>query len=173
MDSQASELIAALTLPTPWDLTALVGQIARERDRPIHLIPAQMHGSVLHGLWVATPRGDYIAYPARSGPFKRAGIVLHEVAHMVLGHPSRDLAELEGLTSNSPYNAAHEVEADEFAEAILRRADAPSAPLQPVDRDLVRVIDTFGSDTPNDLHGSRGLRGVMRRRLHRVHPARG
>ncbi|MFG1872048.1 ImmA/IrrE family metallo-endopeptidase [Micromonospora arborensis] len=172
MDSQASELIERLTLPTPWDLTALVGQIARERGRAIQLIPAEMHGSVLHGLWVATPRADYIAYPARSGPFKQAAIVLHEIAHMVLQHPSRDLAELEGLTSDSPYNAAHEVEADEFAATILHRADAPPAPPQPVEHDLIRVIDTFGTDTPNDLHGSRSLRGAVRRRLHRIHPAR-
>ncbi|MCX5070814.1 ImmA/IrrE family metallo-endopeptidase [Micromonospora lupini] len=149
----------------------MVGQIARLRGRTIQLIPAEMHG--MHGLWVATPRADYIAYPARSGPFKRAGVVLHEIAHMVLEHPSRDLAELEGLISESPYNRHHEVEANEFAAAILHRADSPPAPPQPVDQDLLCVIDTFGSDTPTyDLHGTRGFSGAVRRRLHRIYPAR-
>ncbi|MBM0201904.1 ImmA/IrrE family metallo-endopeptidase [Micromonospora sp. STR1s_5] len=171
MDTQATELIAGLKLPNPWDLTAVVGHIARERGRPIHLLPTDMRGTVLHGLWVATLRADYIAYPARVGPFKEAGIVLHELGHMLYGHPSRDLAELEGLASVSPYNPYHEDEADAFADAVLCRADAPPAP-PATEQDLLRVIDTFGTDTPiNDLHGTRGVRGAWRRRLHSIYPA--
>ncbi|MFI7608522.1 hypothetical protein ACIBTV_25680 [Micromonospora sp. NPDC049366] len=161
-----------MTLPSPWDLTALVSQIARERGRPIQLLGVDLGGSALHGLWVATPRADYIAYPNRSGPFKQTAIVLHEIAHMWLEHPSRDMAELEGRASISPYNAAHEEEADELAEAILLRADAPPAP-PPVEHELLRVIDTFGTDTPNDdLRGSRSLRSALRRHLHRLYAAR-
>jgi Zn-dependent peptidase ImmA (M78 family) len=172
VDANVRDLIARLTLPDPWDLTALVGQIARDRGRPIQLLSVEMRGSILHGLWVATARADYIAYPARSTPFKRTAIVLHEIAHMVLRHPSRDLAELEGVPSASPYNAAHEIEADEFAEEILRRADAPpvAPPAEP--DDVLRVIDTFGTDTSTyDLHSSRSVRGALRRRLHRINPA--
>lgn len=173
MDHRAALLISGLTLPTPWDLTALVGQIARERDRPIHLMPVEMHGSVLHGLWVATSRADYIAYPARSGPFKQTAIVLHEVAHMWLGHPSRDLAELDGRVSHRPYDQRHEFEADEFAEMILRRAASPPTPPPLEPDDVLRVINTFGTGTPtDDLHRPRGLRGAVRRRIHRLHSAR-
>lgn len=167
---RASRLVDALALPKPWDLNALVAQIAQRRGRTIQLLPVEMSGSTLHGLWVATPRADYIAYPDRTSGYKKDAIVLHEVAHMWLRHPSRDLAELEGRFSRSPYNRQHEDEADEFAEMTLQRAGARPAQTSG-ESDLMRVIDTFGLDTAHDLHGPRLNRRSARRALHRVHPA--
>ena len=38
------------------------------------------------GLWISTPAADYIVCAASATPTRRAAIVCHELAHMLLGH---------------------------------------------------------------------------------------
>ncbi|MBW1603949.1 hypothetical protein JJV70_17940 [Streptomyces sp. JJ66] len=82
----------ALDLPRPFDLDVLCERIAARRGRPLRLVPLEgaPDASTPCGVWVATSTADMIFYePATSGVHKLQ-IVLHELAHLVLGHGAPD-----------------------------------------------------------------------------------
>ncbi|MDK1472599.1 hypothetical protein QNO07_04010 [Streptomyces sp. 549] len=82
----------ALDIPRPFDLDALCERVAADRGRPLRLVPLEgaPDGSLPCGVWVATASTDVIFYePATSGVHKLQ-IVLHELAHLLLGHGAPD-----------------------------------------------------------------------------------
>ncbi|MGD9484139.1 hypothetical protein WDH52_12910 [Streptomyces sp. TRM70308] len=82
----------ALDLPRPFDLDVLCERIAARRGRPLRLVPLEgaPDGSTPCGVWVATSTADLIFFePATSGVHKLQ-IVLHELAHLLLGHGAPD-----------------------------------------------------------------------------------
>lgn len=83
------------------DLTDLVARVAQTRGRPVHLMPAKLGPEAPSGFWLATATADYIAYPDDAPPTRRAAIVCHEVAHMLLEHDlsDPDPEALAGLTA--------------------------------------------------------------------------
>ncbi|GAB3965579.1 hypothetical protein [Streptomyces sparsus] len=82
----------ALDIPRPFDLDVLCERIAADRGRPLRLVPLEgaPDGNLPCGVWVATSSTDVIFYePATSGVHKLQ-IVLHELAHLLLGHGAPD-----------------------------------------------------------------------------------
>ena len=71
-------------------LSDLLDRVAQTRGRPVHLVPAELGPEAPSGLWLSTPAADYIAYPSDAPPTRRALIICHELAHMVLGHELSD-----------------------------------------------------------------------------------
>ncbi|MEE1929530.1 hypothetical protein V1J52_15285 [Streptomyces sp. TRM 70351] len=82
----------ALDMPRPFDLDALCGRIAARRGRPLRLVPLEgaPDGSTPCGVWVATAASDLIFYEPATSAVHRLQIVLHELAHLLLGHGSPD-----------------------------------------------------------------------------------
>jgi hypothetical protein len=74
-------------IPAPFTVERLCANLARSRGRPIHLLPWDTTGAAVPcGLWVSTERADYVVYERAAAPILRQHIVLHELAHLMLGH---------------------------------------------------------------------------------------
>jgi hypothetical protein len=81
--------VDALELPEPFTATAFIDILARERGRPIALLPITARPDLPCGLVVATGQSDWILYRADTTELHRTHIVLHEAAHILCGHGER------------------------------------------------------------------------------------
>jgi len=81
-----SALAAQRFIPRSGDLTDFLQALAQSRGRPIMLLPVPRDADDPSGVWIATEHNDYIAFPEDAAPARKAAIVCHEVAHMLLGH---------------------------------------------------------------------------------------
>lgn len=138
---RCQRVVAQLDVPSPFDVRALCRGVAQRRGRPIQLLPMR-DGSVLSGLWVATPTTDYIAYETSTSPLHRDHIILHELGHVLCDHaaaglvgdehpallPSVDATVVRRVLGRTSYTADQEREAELIASLIsvgARRADRP------------------------------------------------
>lgn len=136
----------ALPIPVPWDRNEFIANMARERGRPITLIPhnnAVPFGSMC-GLWVARTDDDLIVYYADTSNYHIDHIVRHEIAHMVLGHcrtedvdthqaaaqhvcrdllPDLNPTNVVSVLGRQTYDSPHERDAEKFACMIMIAAD--------------------------------------------------
>jgi hypothetical protein len=92
------------------------------------------------GLWISTPAADYIVCAAAATPTRRAAILCHELAHMVLGHepevgdaeavqavaqvlaPDVDPSVVSRFLSRHRYEASVEGDAEAVATALVTSA---------------------------------------------------
>jgi hypothetical protein len=74
-------------MPDDGDLDQLLQNLAAERGRPISVLEHDPQADGLpSGLWIKATHGDIIMVEAGAGPSRRAVILSHEIAHMMLGH---------------------------------------------------------------------------------------
>jgi hypothetical protein len=87
-------------------------------------------------MWIGTADADYIYHETGTTPFHATHIVLHELAHMLLGHqhttawdqlisllaPDVDQALIQLILGRSTYGTAEEREAETLASLIFSRA---------------------------------------------------
>jgi hypothetical protein len=78
--------VEGLELPDPFDVEVFIAALARDRGRPIDLMPVTAGQNLPCGLVVTTERADWIVYRADTIPVHRQHILLHEAAHLVCGH---------------------------------------------------------------------------------------
>lgn len=147
-------------VPVPFDMDQFCMQLAEQRDRDLDLVPAALGGE-LTGLWIATGTRDIVYYEQAATPLHQQHIQLHEIGHMLCGHPHGvserdlglirhlDLGRLSVLMTRSHHRDAAEREAESFAQAIgtlaLRPAPfKPGAP-PPQAQALARAEQVFGS----------------------------
>ena len=135
---------AALHLmPPDGSFEGLLQHLATQRGRVVTVVEHDLRDTGLpSGLWVAGKDCDLIVVEAEAGPSRRAVIVAHEVAHMILGHDG-DLATdlvLQAVPDLRPalvgrvlhrdcYETTEENDAEEVATHIVvesgrRRRDA-------------------------------------------------
>lgn len=69
--------------------------VARQRGRPLSVRYAPL-APELFGFWYPTATTDYIAVNANLHPAHRIHTLLHEIAHMLLGHRGTDLRKIFG-----------------------------------------------------------------------------
>ena len=139
---RCAAIAARLDIPRPFDLDVLLARVAASRGREIYLHSFVSGPGVPCGLWLGTTRADHIFAEAGTSPWHRTQIVVHELAHMLLGHGTTgDGAErLAGLLapgvspalirlfqSRSVYSSAEERDAETLASLILTRASARPA----------------------------------------------
>jgi hypothetical protein len=122
-----------VTIPSPFSAEAFCGNVAEARGRAIHLIPWDTTAAVVPcGLWISTVNADYIVYEQAAAGILRQHIVLHELAHLLLGH--QGAAQLAGaagqfeflepdmvdrvLGRTSAYDAREEREAEVLASMV-------------------------------------------------------
>lgn len=98
MEARFRDATRTVPLPSPWNLSAYLADVAAHRGRSITLAPVP--ASVLaetgcrgSGLWIARRHDDIIVYDAAATERNADHIILHEVGHMLLGHGRDDGAE--------------------------------------------------------------------------------
>lgn len=83
----ASEAFAALKLPTRITLELLVGAVEEIRGRRIRIRSTdRLIGTSICGLWLPGKRQEWVFHPPTPWELQRQQFVLHELAHMILGH---------------------------------------------------------------------------------------
>jgi len=121
-----------VTIPVPLSAEAFCRSVAEARGRPIKLVPWDTTGAVVPcGLWISTENADYIVYEQAAPGILRQHIVLHELAHLLLGHEGAaqlnvasqfqflDSAMVERVLGRaSAYDACEEREAEVLASMI-------------------------------------------------------
>src|ERR1022692_1976303 len=131
-------IIGELDMPVPFDLGQFVARLERERHRPIRLRSFSSGAGVPSGLWIGTADADYIYHETGTTHFHATHIVLHELAHMLLGHqhtaawdrlisllaPDVEQALIQLILGRSAYGTAEEREAETLASLIFCRAAA-------------------------------------------------
>lgn len=127
---RCAHLVDGLTLPHPFDVTAFVTGIT---DRPVHLLPVNTAVAGVCGLLIRTRNADYICYEQGTSRVHRDHIVLHEAAHLLMGHtsqvgdlmPELDLTRVGQVLGRSGYSDQQEQEAEIVASLIAARIGAP------------------------------------------------
>ncbi|MGW8329431.1 hypothetical protein ACWGLE_16155 [Streptomyces sp. NPDC055897] len=136
-----------LLIPSPFDLQAFCDSIAEKRGRPLLLLP--LEGPALPdlpcGIWLGLDVADLIFYEAAASDILRTQIVLHEIAHMLLGHTA---PELNVKDDASPEELAH---ASSYVEGMLARvageAGTPDLPVAEILRAEAARIRTMSITT--------------------------
>jgi hypothetical protein len=80
---QCAELVAALPIPTPFTIEALVAELGERRGREIRLMRLPRGPRVPHGLLIRTDDTDFIGHAAAIAGLHREHIVLHELGHLL------------------------------------------------------------------------------------------
>lgn len=141
---RARTLLEDLRLPEPWDVRALVDQVAQRRGRRIVLeaVPGSMVRNKMCGAWLECEDEDMLLYSEDSAPWHCDLVICHELGHMLFGHeetsieppvspemlrawvPSLDPAAVVRVLGRTNYSTKHEYEAEYLATLIIDRAFA-------------------------------------------------
>ncbi|KXK61327.1 hypothetical protein AWW66_14370 [Micromonospora rosaria] len=148
-----------MTIPTPFEPARFVAALARQRGRPVELVPMP-GGAAQCGALIATDQADYLFYATSTTRLHREHILLHEVGHLLCGHiGDRTLAALPDLLlpnlsadlvrrvlGRSDYSAQQEQEAELVASMISQRARRdPSGRAGPVTPEVADGLARLGS----------------------------
>ena len=87
-DSKERTAWSALDLPEFFGLDDLVAAVESSRATRIEIVEFRgiFPEDGLFGIWLNTGFGDYILHAPTPSELHRRQIVLHELAHMILGH---------------------------------------------------------------------------------------
>jgi hypothetical protein len=124
--------VAKRLMPIEGDLDGLLDALGQQRGRRIHVLPQRFAGRSTSGLWLPTKRADYLVVDEPTTPSRRAAIICHEVAHILLGHtPDVATADLVAVAmpdlspeliaralARHAYATADEAEAEELGTLI-------------------------------------------------------
>ncbi|REF94602.1 hypothetical protein DFJ67_0541 [Asanoa ferruginea] len=155
-----------VTIPTPFDPWEFCRHVAERRARPIHILRMDTTEAASCGLWLATQKADYVVVDEGAPAVLAGHIILHELAHMLLGHTGQiklDAAALgfevldptmvqRVLGRTSRYLTEEERDAEGFASVIKSFAARWSPVPRPRDGDAehAAVIDRFSSALAGD-----------------------
>jgi len=84
--------VARRLLPADGDPETFLGNLSKERSRPIQLIEMELGGP--SGMFIGLPTMDVVLVDVHSSPSRRLVSIAHEAAHMLLGH-DRDATHVE------------------------------------------------------------------------------
>ena len=159
-----------IEIPRPFDLDVFAENVQAHRNRPLFILPSLVPASDKspYGTWWATRGGDFIFHEPHTTPLHRAQIVLHELAHMLLGHsaavvidadisrsalPDLDPEVVESILHRHDYDTPEEREAEMLGSLMLEEAGlTPAFPAAQGDV-LSRLGDVLGH--PRGKRGSR------------------
>lgn len=140
---------------TAFDIEDFLRHIAQRRNRPlrVHTVPLVPE---LFGFWYPTRETDFIAVNANLNYVHQLHTLLHEVAHMLLGHRGTDLrtllpddllrqlnivhaeGHLRAASTIDQTNNSQELEAEQFVMGIRRKLVAAR-----------RLQELYGEPTSN------------------------
>lgn len=133
-----------LTIPDPFEIREFCAAVAELRGRRVQLLPLPVPAgdTCPYGVWIATDTTDFVFHEQDTSPLHRDQIVLHEIAHMLLGHCADAVLEEETLALALPdldpvmvqqvlrrhaYSTEDEKHAEMLASLILERSRRPAA----------------------------------------------
>ncbi|MCP3819675.1 hypothetical protein NLX86_16685 [Streptomyces sp. A3M-1-3] len=127
--ARCEAVAATLDIPRPFDLDVLCARIAAQRGRPLRLVALEgaPDGSMPCGVWVATQSADLIFFEPATSALHKLQIVLHELAHLLLGHGAPDAerpayaGRLLGEHASAQTASAHTDDEDEDDELDLEQ----------------------------------------------------
>ena len=133
-------MVEGLELPEPFDAEAFIASLARERGRPIDIMPVTAKPDLPCGLVVTTDRADWIVYRADTSAVHRQHILLHEAAHLVCGHADRPEARTAPEPGAGTYAYA-DTDTDAAGGFAAGATSAAAAALMPhLPADLIRSV---------------------------------
>ncbi|HET9650214.1 MAG TPA: ImmA/IrrE family metallo-endopeptidase [Microlunatus sp.] len=110
--------VAKRLMPIDGDLGGLLDALGQQRSRRIHVLSHHFAGRATSGLWLPTKRADYLVIDEPTTPSRRAAIICHEVAHILLGH-TPDITTSEVVATALP-----DLSPELIARALARHAYA-------------------------------------------------
>lgn len=145
---RCDELICALGLPEPIEVSSLIAHVSQIRSRPIvlHPMPGLSEPGAPCGVWLATDYTDHIFYETVTSTYHQTQIVLHDMGHVISNDPPRegeyeyltrrllpnlDPAMVKRVLMRGGFNHPEEDRAEMIASLILERSTAwdPTMPV--------------------------------------------
>ena len=135
--------------------------IEQTRGKPLRLVPDKMIPHFF-GAWIETDEEDFVFYKEDTIPLHQTHIVLHEMAHMLCGHPTlrldrkkiaayvRGEVDIASLLLRSPRTDEMEWEAELLA-ALIQESIFSHARVQ----ELIGAV--LGLDRESQLYKDTGL----------------
>jgi hypothetical protein len=156
------DLLRELGIRPPLDVATLCARLAEHRGRPIHLMPFPLPVPGPYGVWLATSRADHIVYQEQTTRPHQDHIILHELGHLIAGHPSDeddggllramfptiDPEVVRLMLRRTSYDTSQEREAETVATIILQWASV-------LDFIVPRLSSSAGSLNMQDALGER------------------
>lgn len=129
-------LLRELDIRPPLDVRQLCARLAGRRGRPIRLVEHPIKVPGPFGLWFMTESTDVIFYQRETTRPHQDHIILHEIGHIIAGHPSDSggdqageeprpddgPADATGVLRRTCYDSVYEREAELIATIILEWA---------------------------------------------------
>ncbi|MYS80816.1 hypothetical protein [Embleya scabrispora] len=157
---RCEDILARLTLPSPFTVEAFRALLEQHRGRPIVLEPLPVLGAdVPCGLWIALPSVDVVFYEQHTSPAHQDLIKLHELGHVLCEHTG--VLELTHLTALLPDLAP------EFVAHAMGSGRTSYTTVQEQEAEMIALLlaDLTGTDAPS-TPASRRLADSL------VHPVR-
>lgn len=144
--------LAKRLMPTDGDMVGLLANLAQHRGREIHVLARDFAGQPTSGLWISAERADYLVIDDPTTPSRRAAIICHEVAHILLGHRAQaggaaliaaaapDLSPelIARAMARHSYATQEEVEAEALATQIATEQAVRCRSTQPGPHSIMR-----------------------------------
>lgn len=147
--NRCEQLIRTLPIPEPFDVPIFLSRLADRRGRRIELMPADLPTIPLCGMLISTDEADYIFHAVDATPLHTQHIDMHEVGHLLLGHPS-DIDVASGLQARP-----------DLAEQDTVRTLLPSLSPALIRRVLGRTTYSHSDEREAELFASLLLSGVV------------
>lgn len=119
------DTLRQLGLRPPLDVALLADRLGAARGKPIDLVPEELDPAHAFGITGGDHTCDVIMYQVRTTRIHQLLIILHELAHIIAGHPRHSL--------DHSYNSVHTQEFSEIAPSMLAEVldGARSGPTTP------------------------------------------
>jgi hypothetical protein len=171
-ERRCAAIIAELDIPEPFDLGQFLARLVLQRNKLIYLHPFTSGPGVPCGLWIGTAEADHVFHEEGTTPWHKTHIILHEIAHMLLGHdggtralhglarmlaPDVDPSLVRLVLGRSAYTSTEEREAETLASLILGQP-APPAPEPAVGTGTAAIMGRLERTWGNSHRQGRGFR---------------
>jgi IrrE N-terminal-like domain len=153
-------VLRRLDLRAGPDIESLRRQVELLQGRPLRLVGVSER-NLPCGMWVRTETADLVFYAESTSPAHQRHIIVHELAHILLGHTGAELTEQAGaqlfqrvepstvarMLNRSEYDTRTEREAELLATLVLQ--NRRHRPPVETDQRIRRLTEGMGDAPPS------------------------